>query len=40
VHQVEELAQQLRQAQEANERLRSFLAVFGPHDQAIGKDAR
>ena len=35
-----ELSRQLRLAQEANERLRSFLAVFGPHDEEIGTDAR
>jgi chromosome segregation ATPase len=35
---AEELARQLRLAQEANERLRSFLAVFGTHSEAIGKD--
>jgi chromosome segregation ATPase len=35
---VEELVQQLRLMQEANERLRSFLAVFGTHSQTIGKD--
>jgi hypothetical protein len=37
---VEELTRQLRLAQETNERLRSFLAVFGPHDQSIANDAR
>jgi fused signal recognition particle receptor len=37
---VEELATQLRLAQEANERLRSFLAVLGAHGQSIGNAAK
>ncbi len=36
---VEELARQLQLAQEANERLRAFLAVFGMPQQKIGNDA-
>jgi hypothetical protein len=34
-----ELAEQIRLAQEANEQLRSFLAVFGPHSPGIGNNA-
>jgi chromosome segregation ATPase len=35
---VEELTRQLRRTQKANERLRSFLAVFGAHPQRVGND--
>jgi chromosome segregation ATPase len=36
---IDELTRQLRLAQEGNERLRAFLAVFGAHRQTIGNDS-
>jgi hypothetical protein len=37
---VDELDHQLRQTQEANERLRSYLAAFGTHSPMIGNESK